>query len=135
MSRENVDLVRRTVEAWNAADLDAWLAAADPDVEWYTALEGLIEGFESAYRGHEGLREGWRQYREFWQEFRVEPLDYRDLGDRVLVLARAHARGRASGIEVDPPLAMLFTFRDGRIASSKDYLSHEKALEAAGLDE
>jgi ketosteroid isomerase-like protein len=83
MSEQNVEAVRRTVDAWNEADLDAWLSGTAPDVEWFTALEGLIEGVES-------------------------------------------------GFEIESPLAMLFTFRDGEIVSSKDFLSHEDAIEAAG---
>ena len=101
-------------------------------MEWFTALEGLIEGVESGYRGHDGLRQGWKDYRPFWEEFRVDPPEYRDLGERVLLLATAFARGRESGFEVESPLATLFTFRDGEIVSSKDFLSHEDGIEASG---
>jgi ketosteroid isomerase-like protein len=35
MSRENVETVRAAFEAWMSGDLDAMLADADPDMEWY----------------------------------------------------------------------------------------------------
>src|SRR5215203_1432373 len=35
MSQENVETVQRAVEAWNADDLDAFLAELDADVEWH----------------------------------------------------------------------------------------------------
>jgi hypothetical protein len=39
MSQENVETVQRAVEAWNADDLDAFLAELDADVEWHPAIE------------------------------------------------------------------------------------------------
>jgi hypothetical protein len=38
MSRENVETVQRAVEAWNADDLDAFLAELAADVEWQPAI-------------------------------------------------------------------------------------------------
>jgi hypothetical protein len=35
MSRENAEIVRAAFEAWMRGDLDAMLANADPDIEWY----------------------------------------------------------------------------------------------------
>ena len=35
MSQENVEIVKRAVEAWNTDDLDALLAELDADVEWH----------------------------------------------------------------------------------------------------
>ena len=131
MSEQNVERIRKTADAWNRADIDAWLEGTAPDVQWFTALEGLIEGVDSAYRGRDGLRKGWRHYREFWEEFDLQPQEFRDLGDRVLLLANVKARGRGSGLEVETELAMLFTFRDGLIVSSKDFLSHADAISAA----
>lgn len=36
--------VQRAVEAWNADDLDAFLAELDADVEWHPAIEPGVEG-------------------------------------------------------------------------------------------
>jgi ketosteroid isomerase-like protein len=41
----------------------------------------------------------------------------------------------ASGIVVEPQLALVMTVRDGKIVRSMDYLSHEDALKAVGLVE
>jgi ketosteroid isomerase-like protein len=37
MSQENVDLVRRTIGAFNSGDWDAWLEYMDEDIEWRAA--------------------------------------------------------------------------------------------------
>ena len=63
MSQENVESVQRAVEAWNADDLDAFLAELDADVEWHPAIEPGLEGKATTYRGHAGARQIWRQDR------------------------------------------------------------------------
>src|SRR4051794_1881265 len=44
MSRANVESAQRAVEAWNADDLDAFLAELDADFEWHPAIEPGLEG-------------------------------------------------------------------------------------------
>jgi ketosteroid isomerase-like protein len=136
MSRENVEVVRRTLEAWQRDDFDAWLSELDPDVEWHTAARRLVEGAGSAYRGIDGMRELWTFWRTEAQDFEFETQELRDLGDAgVLHLAQLRWRGRASEIEVQSPLGQVITVRDGKFVRSVDYLSHEEALEAVGLSE
>jgi len=54
VSRENVELVRCSFEAFDAEGIEAALPFFSTDVAWYTS-DRWLEG--SAYRGHEGLRE------------------------------------------------------------------------------
>jgi ketosteroid isomerase-like protein len=42
MSQENVEAVQRAFEAWNADDLDAFLAGLDPEVEWHPSIESAL---------------------------------------------------------------------------------------------
>ena len=136
MSRENVEVVRRGLEAWQRDDFDAWLSGIDPDVEWLTAVERGLGRAGSVYRGHEGMREFWNLWRTEVDDFWVESNEIRDLGDeRVLNLGHIQFRGRASGIMVESQLALVITLRDGRIVRSEDYLSHAEALKAVGLQE
>jgi SnoaL-like domain len=55
MSRENVELTHRAIDAFNQRDLDAFLALMDADVE-FIALEVEMEG---GYHGHAGMRRWW----------------------------------------------------------------------------
>src|SRR5947208_13182523 len=133
MSQENVKVVRRGLEAWQRDDLDTWLSTLDPAVEWHTALERLVGGVGSFYRGIDGMREFWTAYRTELEDFRIEAEELRDVGDdRVLGLGHLWWRGPASGIELDSPVGLVFTLRNGRIIRSMDYLSHQKALGAVG---
>ena len=135
MSRENVELVRRSGEAWQRDDFEAWLSTIDPDVEWFTGVERALGRAGSVHRGHEGMHEFWNLWRTDVDDHWVEGEEIRDLGDeRVLFLGRLRFRGPASGIMVESQLANVITLREGKIVRSEDYLSHEEALKAAGLE-
>jgi hypothetical protein len=53
MSQENVETLQRARAAWDADDLDAFLAEADPEVEWNTAVEEAAVGRQNTYRRHD----------------------------------------------------------------------------------
>ena len=136
MSQENLETLRRAHEAWKAEDLDAFLAEADPEVEWRTALEQALEGRGGIYRRHDGVRKAWDEYRgEAWGGFMSLIQEIRDLEESVLLLGHLDVAGRTTGIELSQEFGQLVTFRGGKILRSQDFLSHAEALEAAGLSE
>ena len=57
MSGENVEVVRRSFEAWNRRDLLAWLAwfRSDAEVDW-SRSRGPFQG---VYRGHREMETFW----------------------------------------------------------------------------
>jgi ketosteroid isomerase-like protein len=137
MSQENVEVLRSLFDAVARRDTTTALALYDPDVEWDNTrgpLQGLIE--RKVYRGHEGLRHWWREYREPWESVWDEVEDLIDAGDQVISVHTSHARGRASGVAVDlAHVAMVWTFRRGKIARVALFTTRAEALEAAGLRE
>ena len=136
MSQENVETVRRAVEAWNADDLDAFLAELDAGVEWHPAIQPGLEGRATSYLGHEGARKIWRQDRgEAWERLTNRPHEFHDLGESVLVLGHLDLTARATGIEFSQEVGEVFDFRAGKIVRIRDFLTHAEALEAAGLSE
>jgi ketosteroid isomerase-like protein len=135
LSQENVQVVRRSLEAWQRDDLDSFLVTVDSAVAWHAALERLVKGIESFYRGHEGMRQMWHSYRTELEDLEFEAQEFRDLGDdRVLLLGHVRWRAARSEVVVESPLGLVMTVSRGRIVQSIDYLSHEEALKAAGLD-
>ena len=136
MSQENVEVVQRAVEAWNADDLDAFLAELHADLEWHPSIEPGLEGTATIYRGHDGARKAWREYRgEAWERLTSRPQEVRDLGESVLLLGRIEFTARTTGIEFSQEIGELFEFRGGKIVRARDFLTHADALEAAGLSE
>jgi ketosteroid isomerase-like protein len=136
MSEENVEIVQRAVEAWNADDLDAFLAELDADLEWHPAIEPGLEGKATIYRGHSGAQEIWRENRGgAWQRLTNRPQEFRDLGESVLALGHIGLTARATGIEFNQEVGEVFDLRAGKIVRIRDFLTHAEALEAAGLEE
>ena len=132
MSPGNVDRFRRTVEAYNARDLEAFMASFDPDVEFHSSFAGI----DAVYRGHEGLRRWHRDLEEAWAgEIRSEPEAYFELGDYTLVLSVLRSRGRHSGVEVETPDVLVARWRAGLIVYMKSYVSKDEALSDLGVSE
>jgi ketosteroid isomerase-like protein len=132
MSRENVELIRTGIEAWNRRDWDGALAAFHPQIEWRNA--GVLLDDAEVYYGHEQVRSFWESWADSWDDIRIEPEEFIDLGDRVLALVRFRASGR-NQIEIDQQVAQLFTLRGDLVLSFQSYWDRAEALEATGLRE
>ena len=134
MSRENVEVARVTMEAFERGDLEAILGCWHADAEWRPAISpGGLEG--TTYIGHEGLRRWAAELEESWETFDVIGARFEAVRDRVLVLARVHARGSSSGAEIDAALAQVWEIEDGKVRRLTGFATHAEALEAVGLRE
>ena len=132
MSQENVEIVRRTVDAYRSGDIDAGLAAYDPDVE-FDVSSARPEG--GVFHGHEGVEEGIQAWVARWAEWRFEVEEIIDAGDRVLMIIREFGRGEKSGVEVTQHIFWVQTIRNGKIVRAELFIDRNRALEAAGLQE
>jgi ketosteroid isomerase-like protein len=133
MSRENVEVVRRWLEAISGGseDFDRALALVHRDVVL------VPPGDQPPYRGAESVRR-WMEPDAFQEQvvktFEPVVVRARTILGRQLVMAR----GAASGIELDVLTWSVWTFDDdGRITRIEIYLDHEedRARKAAGLTE
>ncbi len=128
MSQQNLDAVRSAYDAWNT-DRSLKFELLDPEVEWNTA--STLDG-GAVLRGHEGVQEWFGQMERIWEDVWWEIERLRDLGDRVLAVTRATARGRGSGVPVEMTIATVWTFRDHKVIKVETYMDPEDALEAVG---
>jgi ketosteroid isomerase-like protein len=122
--------LRRFHDAFNRRDFEAVVQLVHPDIEL------VRPGGQSSVKGVAALRE-WLEPDAF-EEQRVEPLDFRVKGDKVLVREHVTGRGAGSGIEVDVVGWFVWTLDDhGLVKETQVFLPHEEAeaLEAAGLSE
>src|SRR5918994_5118269 len=115
MAQESIEIVRAAIEAWNRGDFDAWIGAWDERAEFHPFR---AQSKDHAYHGHDGLRRFVAEIAENWEEVRFELDEIRGAGEQVVALGRARARGRASGVERDVPLALVGVVRDGRVVYS-----------------
>jgi ketosteroid isomerase-like protein len=133
--RDKVEVARQVIDAYNRRDVDGLFAElATPDFEYYPAITRALDG-GVGYRGREGVERFAADTSENWEELQALPEEFRDLGDRVLVLGRLKGRGKGSGAPVDTPTVNIFDFRGDRIWRSRVYLDRAEGLQAAGLSE
>ena len=131
MSQENVEVVRKLVEAWNAGDMDAFRELCDPEIIMRPPERWPEPG---PFVGREAVMREWHQTRETWDADTVEPIsDFIDTGDRVVV--RHVWRGIGQGPESNIETTQVTTVRKGRIVYQEFFWDHAEALEAVGLRE
>jgi ketosteroid isomerase-like protein len=126
---ENVALVRMSFEVMAAWDVDALLRLYATDVEFLPLTGTRVE--TGGYHGHDGVRAYFAEARELWDVLEPHGVEYRDLGDRVLVGGHCRVRGRTSGAESDPPCAWVIGVRDGKIISHRTCTNVDEAREIA----
>ena len=137
MSQENVEVVRRFIEALGRVQgSDDWqpvLAELDPDVE----IDDLDISLDTEhYRGHDEARKWLGVWNGAWESWRVENLGVRTVGkDRAVALFLMLAKGRGSGIELSRHDAPVCTLRAGKIVEMGYYNDQQQALDAVGLKE
>jgi ketosteroid isomerase-like protein len=132
MSQENVEIVRKLIDRSNAGDVPGMLELVSPEMVGFPAADLPESGI---VRGPAEFATYLQTWHEAWGERTVEPREFIDQGDWVIVTLRFVARGRASGIPVTTDEAHLWRFRDGRALEYRECGTKEKALEVAGLSE
>jgi ketosteroid isomerase-like protein len=132
MSRENVEAVRRHIEAWNRRDLATWMASYSPDAEidWSRARGP----FKGVYRGPREREAFWEVFWSTFDDVQVELYGLAEAGSEVVYSNTAHMRGR-EGIEVSARSTFVYTIENGQITRFRMFQARAEALEAVGLAE
>jgi ketosteroid isomerase-like protein len=131
MAEENVETVRRMLEAFNEGGFSTDISVAFFDAE-AVFEEPPEQPAPRIARGRDAVREVFNAFDEAWEAHRSEPEEIRALDDdRVLVLATEHFRVR-DGIEIDQPSTTIFTLRDGKVRRMQAFWDRATALAAAG---
>jgi len=126
-----VEIVKASIDAYNRENWDAFFKDLAPGFEMdFSRAVG-------PWRGVFGLDETRRivgEFRETWESARVEPHEFIEAGDLVVVPLTQHLKGRG-GIEVVVRSTNVWTIRNGAIERVTRYQERHDALEALGLSE
>ena len=139
---ENVKLVRRLYELFNALDPDpdvrraseetrALLALFDPEVE-FIQPPGVIDS--KVHQGREAFSGSWEEWLSVWGQQRARIDEAYERGDDVFVLGVNTFTGR-DGIEVQANGGAIYTISDGRIVRMRAFFNADEARRAFGLRE
>ena len=136
MSQENVEALREMFAILNERGVGAATEAFGELLAPDFALEEAAEMPDSeAYTGREAFIENMGKLEESTEELRLEPLEIVDLGEKVIVVVSMSGRGQGSSVPVEMAFAQLWSLRDGKAVSLRDYATRAEALEAVGLSE
>ena len=126
MSRKNEEIVREAWDAYSRGDYDRIEGIHDPHIVVITLEDGVVYG-------NDAVLANYKRWNEAWERAETTLEEVIGHGDRVFLAVRFHARGRASGIEVDTRLYEVYMLRDGKVLRIDEYEHRAEALEAAGL--
>jgi ketosteroid isomerase-like protein len=126
MSQENVDLVRGGYEAFGRQDIPGVLERFDANIEW-TAPDTLPNG--GTHHGPDGVAGFFGTLPETWAELRVEPEEYLDAGDTVVVLGTHRARGH-NGVTADAGWVHVWDVKGGKVVRFRETADTAKLLPA-----
>jgi ketosteroid isomerase-like protein len=130
VSAAPLDVVKKGFTAYNSGDIEGLLELIAED-----AVAVVPSGMpnDGVYRGRDGFREMLGHWHEAWEEFRIEPMEFIEHDDAVIVPLRQFGRGRGSGIETEMELTQLLRVRDGQFVqwrlcwSPAEALAHARA--------
>jgi ketosteroid isomerase-like protein len=131
MSQQNVEIVRRQYESFNTSGMPDF-ELLDPEIEWHTSDRALERG---TYGGHEGVKAFLSSGNEVWTNAEVQPQEFIQAGEHVVVPITLRTRGKASGIQAEDRFFQVWKLHCGRIVELRVYSSRAEALEAVGLKE
>ena len=134
MSQENVEIVRAAFEAFLEGDQEKTAQLVDPALEFHGTVGGLQEG-QVAHGQSEIDQTFESEDLEAWEERRLEPEEFIDAGDDIVVLLHEYRRGKGSGVELETETAVVVTVSGGRVVRIQGYMDRDAALAAVGLSD
>jgi ketosteroid isomerase-like protein len=116
MSQENLAVVVKQFRDTNARDFAAVMEAYAEDV--MLVLHGEKAGMLGPTATGKAEVGEWfgDWFRQFGRDYRFDIEESRGIGDRVLLVATHHGRGRDSGVPVEERWAYVYTVREGKVS-------------------
>lgn len=127
MSSDDIQTLRGAYEAFARQDIPAVMAAFHEDIEW-RGPDSVPWGGD--YHGHDGVGQFFGQLGQYWQELSVEPEEFIDAGETIIVLV--NISGTGAGGSTQSKSLHLWRVRDGKAASFTEYPDTARALQATG---
>jgi ketosteroid isomerase-like protein len=130
MSKSDIEALRARYEAISRGDRAAAFRDVHPGFTLKTADRVPNAGT------YLGAGEATRFLEDLWEPFEevvLEPQEFLQRDDRIVVLLQVRFRHKGSSAVVENRIGALWTMRDGKPIKCEMFPQPEKALEAAGL--
>ena len=133
MAQENVELVRRQLQAFNDRDFPALESVFSEDFV-YRLIGGFADLMGTEFRGVDAAL-AWVREWTATIDARAEIETIREVNEQVLTILHITATGAASGVGTTLRAGQVYSFRGGRISALDAYYTVDEALKAVGLEE
>jgi ketosteroid isomerase-like protein len=132
----NARQVREILSAANRAaetgEFDDWLNFYSEDIVWEAAEDAPDAG---TYRGHRGIRGYFQDWLDTVDGARSEMRGLTEVGDRMVVDIRAHARIKGTDTDMALDYSQVSLTEDGKITHIKEFLKRDDAFAYAEASE
>jgi ketosteroid isomerase-like protein len=129
MSQENLEIVQRTMDAYNARDLTTYFAAISESIRFQSRFSAI----DVIYNSHADMRRYFANLEEVWARYEMQVERMVPAGARVAVLCHLYAVGRDSDLQLEEYPGVLFTLEAGTIVQIDSYQTHAETLAALGV--
>ena len=124
------DAYMRANEAFNRHDFEGAFFGFHPEFEWHAVVH--TPG-PTVLHGRDGVIAAFRALLEEFPDWRVEPQEFVEGEDAIVVRNIAIGTGSESRVPIHQPFSQVWTFSEGRPIVVREFLDHDEALEAAGV--
>jgi ketosteroid isomerase-like protein len=127
-----MEFVLDSYARYNAGERRPELWYWHEDAEYHASSE---DPDSDVHRGIAAIRKQVERWEEAYPDLKVEPLEAKDVGERVFLWVRFVGHGAASELPIDMELAHVLTLEGGRVRRLEEFTDRAEALEAVGLAE
>jgi ketosteroid isomerase-like protein len=125
MPIQELQLMRRATDRFNAADLDGFADMLVPDVTMTPDPSWPEQG---PFEGREAVMAFVGTWVEDWESVQLKVDGMEERGDWVVSRCRWLTEGRASGVAQEVPFTFVVKPEGERIAAIKAFFDHDEAL-------
>jgi ketosteroid isomerase-like protein len=129
VSRERIEMIEGSLDAWNRGDLDAVFEFTGPQIEWMIAEENPDA---RTLTNRDEIRAYFADWRATLKGLRYETTEYLEAGDCLVSLGTVS--GQMGSAELNVGLNLVVRFADGVPVRIEEYLDVGRALAAVGLE-
>ena len=127
MPQEHEERLRRGYQAFNEGGVNAVLRWLAPEITVHDRESGPDR---ETHHGLIGVKQLFESMMEAFDQLTLEPLEFIECGEEIVVVLRQRARGRGSGVELETEVAHVWAMGEGAPAGLRIYRDKEQALAA-----
>jgi uncharacterized protein len=129
----NVEHVRQVYSAFANGDIDQFLGAMDPHIEWREAEGNPYEPSGTAWIGPDAVVQNLLvPIGADWDDFAVHPKEFHDAGDIVVVEGRYTGTHKETGRSLDAQVCHVWGVSDGKLTSFQQFVDTAQLQDVMG---